>query len=78
MIRGMEHLSSEGRLRIRIVQPGEEKGLERPYGRLPAPKGSLNKAGEALLIGVRSDRTESNGFKLRVDLNQILGRSSLL
>jgi len=44
MIRGMEHLSYEERLReLRAVQPGEEKALERPYSSLPVPEGGLQR-----------------------------------
>jgi len=31
MIRGMEYLSYEERMRVGVVQPGEEKALGRPY-----------------------------------------------
>jgi len=31
MIRGLEHLSCEERLRVGLVQPGEEKAVGRPY-----------------------------------------------
>ncbi|TRZ07636.1 hypothetical protein HGM15179_019473 [Zosterops borbonicus] len=42
MIRGLEHLSNEDRLRqLELVQPGEEKALRRPYSSLPVPKGGL-------------------------------------
>ena len=41
MIRGMEHLSYEDRLRVWVVQPGEEKAPGRPYSGLPVPKGGL-------------------------------------
>ena len=38
VIRGMEHLSSEDRLRVGVVQPGEEKAPGRPCSSLPVPK----------------------------------------
>ena len=42
MIRGMEHLSCEERLReLGAVQPGEEKAAGRPYSSLPVPEGAL-------------------------------------
>jgi len=42
MIRGMEHLSCEERLReLGAVQPGEEKAAGRPYCSLPVPEGAL-------------------------------------
>ena len=44
MIRGLEHLSYEDRLRLGIVPPGEEKPLRRPYSSLPVPKGTLQES----------------------------------
>ncbi|PKU46926.1 hypothetical protein llap_2761 [Limosa lapponica baueri] len=45
MIRGLEHLSYEDRLRAGVVQPGEEKALGRPYHGLPAvPKRDLQES----------------------------------
>jgi len=41
MIRGLEHLSCEERLRAGAVQPGEEKTLGRPYRSLPVAEGDL-------------------------------------
>jgi len=42
MIQGLEHLSSEERLRdLGLVQPGEEKAVGRPYCSLPVPEGDL-------------------------------------
>ncbi|GAB0205203.1 cAMP-dependent protein kinase inhibitor alpha [Grus japonensis] len=44
LIRGLEHLSSEERLRelgVGVVQLGEEKALGRPNCGLPVPKGGL-------------------------------------
>jgi len=40
MIRGLEHLSYEERLRVGVVRPGEEKALGRPYSSLPVPEGA--------------------------------------
>ncbi|GAB0209123.1 mitochondrial enolase superfamily member 1 [Grus japonensis] len=44
LIRGLEHLSSEDRLRAGIVQPGEEKGPGRPNCSLPVPEGGLQES----------------------------------
>jgi len=41
IIQGMEHLSCEGRLRVGLGWPGEEKVLGRPYCSLSIPKGGL-------------------------------------
>ncbi|KAK4826475.1 hypothetical protein QYF61_009471 [Mycteria americana] len=66
MIRGVEHLSYEDRLR--------EWGLFSPEKRrlrgdlivaFPYLKGAYEKAGEGLFIRACSDRTRSNGFKLK-------------
>ncbi|GAB0195511.1 hypothetical protein GRJ2_002016400 [Grus japonensis] len=40
LIGGLEHLSCEDRLRVGLVQPGEEKDLGRPYSSLPVPTGA--------------------------------------
>ncbi|KAK4815546.1 hypothetical protein QYF61_003638 [Mycteria americana] len=65
MIRGLEHLSYEDRLRPAVVQPGEEKAPGRPYSSLPVPEGAYKKAGEGLFTRACSDRTWGNGFKLK-------------
>ena len=74
MIRGLEHLSYEVRLR--------ELGLfslEAPYSSLPVPKGGLQESWRRkLFIMECSDRTRSNGFKKGVDLDQIFRRNSLV
>ncbi|GAB0180444.1 mitochondrial enolase superfamily member 1 [Grus japonensis] len=45
IIRGLEYLSYEDRLReLGVVQPGEEKALERSYSSLPVPKGALQES----------------------------------
>ena len=41
MVRGLEPLSYEERLRVGAVQPGEEKAPGRPYSSLPVLKGGL-------------------------------------
>lgn len=38
---GLEHLSCEERLRVVVVQPGEEKALGRPALGLTVPQGGL-------------------------------------
>ncbi|GAB0205580.1 hypothetical protein GRJ2_003023600 [Grus japonensis] len=65
LIRGLEHLSYEDRLRVGIVQPGEKKALGRPNCGLPVPEGAYRKDGEGLFTRVCSDRTRGNGFKLK-------------
>ncbi|KAK4816939.1 hypothetical protein QYF61_025435 [Mycteria americana] len=62
MIRGLEHLSYEDRLRVGVVQPGEEDALGRPYSSLP---GTYRKDRDRLFSKACCDRTRSNGFKLR-------------
>ncbi|PKU34168.1 hypothetical protein llap_15528 [Limosa lapponica baueri] len=44
MIRGLEHLSYEDRLRAGVVQPGEEKAPGRPHSSLPISEGSLQES----------------------------------
>ena len=51
MIRGLEQLPCEDRLRVGGVQPGEEKALERPYSGLPVLKGGTGKVGRETLSG---------------------------
>ena len=64
MIRGMEHLSYEERLRVEAVQPGEEKALGRSYSSLPLPEGGLQKKPEeGLFTRACSDR--GNSLKLK-------------
>ena len=46
MMRGLEHLPYEDRLRVGAPQPGEEKALGEPYSSLPVPEGAYRKAGE--------------------------------
>jgi len=41
MIRGLEHLSCEERLRVGAVQIGEEKAPGRPWSSLPVLKGGF-------------------------------------
>ena len=63
MIRGLEHLPCEDRLR-ELGLFSLEKALGRPYSSLPVPEGAYRKAGERLLIRADSDRMRGNGFKL--------------
>jgi len=44
MIRGLEHLSYEERLRVGAVQPGEEKAAGRPYCGLRVHDGDLQES----------------------------------
>ncbi|GAB0186146.1 hypothetical protein GRJ2_001079900 [Grus japonensis] len=65
LIRGLEHLSCEDRLR-ELGLFSLEKAPGRPYRRsLPVPKGAYRKAGEGLFMKECSDRTRGNGFKLK-------------
>ena len=41
MIKGLEHFSFEERLRVELVQPGEEKALERSHCSIPVLEGCL-------------------------------------
>jgi len=65
MVRGLEHLCCEERLRAGAVQPGEEKAAGRPHSSLPVPEGAYKKAGEGLFKTAWSDRTRGNGCKLK-------------
>jgi len=50
---------------VGAVQPGEEKVMGRPIAAFQYLKGAYRKAGEGLLTRACSDRTRSNGFKLK-------------
>ncbi|KAK4818873.1 hypothetical protein QYF61_021078 [Mycteria americana] len=67
MIRGMEHLSYEERLRVGVVQPGEEKAPGTPYCSLSILKGDLliRKMGTNFFSTACCNRTRGNGFKLK-------------
>jgi len=64
MIRGLEHLSCEERLR-ELGLFSLEKAAGRTYCSLPVPEGAYRKDGEGLFTRVFSDRTRGNGFKLQ-------------
>ncbi|KAJ7419307.1 hypothetical protein BTVI_26044 [Pitangus sulphuratus] len=64
MIRGLEHLFYKDRLRVGVVQPGEENTLGRPYRSLPVPNGDYKKTEEGLFTRACSNRTRGNAFKL--------------
>jgi len=50
MIRGLEHLSCEERLRTGAVQPGEEKALGRPHNSLPVSEGGLQERWRGIFL----------------------------
>jgi len=51
MIRGLAHLSCVERLRVGVLQPGEEKAAGRPYCSLSVLKGLMRKMGTDYLVG---------------------------
>ncbi|GAB0184267.1 triadin [Grus japonensis] len=66
LIRGMEHLSYEDRLRELGSFSLEKRGLWRDLiAAFEYLKGAYRKAGEGLFIRECSDRTRGNGFKLK-------------
>lgn len=57
MIRGLEHLCSEDRLRELGLLSLEEKRLRETWSSLPKPKGAWKRAGEGLFTKACSNRT---------------------
>jgi len=64
MIRGLELLSCEDRLR-ELGLFSLKKAPVRPYSSLPVPEGAYRKDGEGLFTRVCSDKTRGNGSKLK-------------
>ncbi|GAB0188708.1 triadin [Grus japonensis] len=64
LIRGLEHLSCEDRLR-ELGLLSLEKTLGSPYSSLPVPEGAYRKDGEGLFTRAWSHRTRGNGFRLK-------------
>jgi len=62
VIRGLEYLSYEDRLR-ELGLFSLEKALGSPYSSLPVPEGAYRKDGEGLFTRVCSDRTRGKGCK---------------
>ncbi|GAB0180012.1 hypothetical protein GRJ2_000466500 [Grus japonensis] len=66
LIRGLEHLSYEDRLReLGLFSLEKRQAPGRSKCGLPVPEGAYRKAGEGLFIRECSDRTRGNGFKLK-------------
>ena len=66
MIRGLEHLSYEDRLRELGLLTLEKRRLRgMTLEQLPVPEGANRKDGEGLFTRVCRDRTRGNGCKLK-------------
>ncbi|GAB0184941.1 hypothetical protein GRJ2_000959400 [Grus japonensis] len=66
LIRGLEHLSCEDRLReLGLFSLEKRQAPGRSNCSFPVPEGAYRKAGEGLFIRECSDRTRGNGFKLK-------------
>ena len=65
IIRGLEHLSCDERLReLGMFSLGKRRLQEDLRAAFQYPKGAYRKAGEGLFTRAWSDRTRGNGFKL--------------
>ncbi|GAB0181500.1 hypothetical protein GRJ2_000615300 [Grus japonensis] len=64
LIRGLEHLSHEDRLR-ELGLFNLEKSPGTHFCSLPVPEGGYKKSGEGLFTRACSDRKRGNGFKLK-------------
>ncbi|PKU35204.1 hypothetical protein llap_14489 [Limosa lapponica baueri] len=60
-IRGLEHLFCKDRLRVMVLQTGEEKAPGRPYSSFPVSKEGLQESWKGTFY---KDKTRGNGFKL--------------
>jgi len=66
MIRGLEHLSCEERLRELVVFSPEKRKLWRDLiAAFQCLKGAYRKGGEGLLASTWSDKTRRNGIRLK-------------
>jgi len=66
MVRGLEHLSYEERLReLELFSLEKRRQLGHLFASFQYVKDASKKAGEGLLTRAWSDRTRSNGFKLK-------------
>ncbi|PKU43884.1 hypothetical protein llap_5815 [Limosa lapponica baueri] len=64
MIKGLEHLSYEGKLRELGLVRLEKRRLQRDFIRaFQYPKGTYKKAGEGLFTRACSGKMRDNGFK---------------
>ena len=66
MMRGLEHLSCEGRLReLELFRLGKRRLQRHPIVTSQYLKGAYRKGGKGLFIKECSDRMRGNGFKLK-------------
>ena len=80
LIRGLEHLSYEDRLReLGLFSLEEGRSQEDIIVAFQYLKGAYKKSGEGLVTRAWSDRTRGNGFKLKEGRFRLdKGRNSLL